>query len=246
MPCRSTSITTELLTEHSSTPPTPFDELLGLCKKVREIDPNTVPIPLGNSERWKLNHYITMFNERVLGADGTAADYALTAPEDQLFTNPGYVEAWQKVIDMKDTGCWQDAPNATAPEASRAMFSAEQSPMIYCGTWCAGIFTPGSLPIVRLLPHARGTNGKATPMKLHVPEGLMVSAKTHTRRKLAKGELPRLDERCEVRRLRNTFRRIRKGRFDRARDQYSGSEGCELLEGHQRPDVLTRQRSRLT
>ena len=58
--------------------------------------------PLGNSERWKLNHYITMFNERVLGADATAADYALTAPEDQLFTNPGYVEAWQKVLDMKD------------------------------------------------------------------------------------------------------------------------------------------------
>ena len=50
--------------------------------------------------------------------EATAADYALTAPDDQLFTNPGYVEAWQKVVDLKEAGCFQDAPNATSPEAS--------------------------------------------------------------------------------------------------------------------------------
>ena len=44
------------------------------------------------------------------------------------------------MLDLKDAGCLQDAPNATSPEATRSMFSAEQSPMIYCGTWCAGIF----------------------------------------------------------------------------------------------------------
>ena len=86
-----------------------------------------MPWPLGNSERWKLNHVITMLNERVLGAEATAADYALTAPDDQLFTNPGYVEAWQKVLDLKDAGCFQDAPNATSPEATRSMFAAEVS-----------------------------------------------------------------------------------------------------------------------
>jgi raffinose/stachyose/melibiose transport system substrate-binding protein len=165
--------------EHSLTPPTTFDELLGLCKKVREIDPNMVPIPLGNSERWKLNHYITMFNERVLGAEGTAADYALTAPEDQLFTNPGYVEAWQKVLDMKDAGCWQDAPNATSPEASRSMFSAEQSPMIYCGTWCAGIFDAEGFTDYAYFRMPAVTGGKGDPnANFLVPEGLMVSAKT--------------------------------------------------------------------
>ena len=149
--------------EHSLTPPATFDELLGLCKKVREIDPNMVPMPLGNSERWKLNHYITMFNERVLGADATAADYALTAPEDQLFTDPGYVEAWQKVLDMKDAGCWQDAPNATSPEATRSMFSAEQSPMIYCGTWCAGIFDADGFTDYAYVPHAaRSKAARAT------------------------------------------------------------------------------------
>ena len=103
--------------EHNLQPPADFDGLLGLCKAVREIDPNIVPMPLGNSERWKLNHYITMLNERVLGADGTAADYSLSNAADKLFTDPGYVEAWQKVLDLKNAGCWQDAPNATSPEA---------------------------------------------------------------------------------------------------------------------------------
>ena len=165
--------------EHGLTPPATFDELLGLCRKVREIDPAMVPIPLGNSERWKLNHYITMFNERVLGADATAADYALTAPEDQLFTNPGYVEAWQKVLDMKQAGCWQDAPNATSPEASRSMFSAGQSPMIYCGTWCAGIFDADGFTDYAYFRMPAIAGGKGDPnANFLVPEGLMVSSKT--------------------------------------------------------------------
>ena len=40
-------------------------------------------------------------------------------PEDKLFTDPGYVDAWQKVLDLQKAGCFQDAPNATSPEATR-------------------------------------------------------------------------------------------------------------------------------
>jgi raffinose/stachyose/melibiose transport system substrate-binding protein len=127
-------------TEHDLTPPTTFDGLLQLCGQIRAIDPEIVPWPLGNSERWKLNHVITMLNERVMGQAATAADYDLSAPADELFANPGYVEAWQKVVDLKEAGCFQDAPNATSPEASRSMFAAGVSPMIYCGTWCHNIF----------------------------------------------------------------------------------------------------------
>lgn len=165
--------------EHKLTPPADFDGLLGLCKAVRAVDAKTVPIPLGNSERWKLNHYITMFNERVLGQAGTAGDYALTNSEDKLFTDPGYVEAWQKVLDMKAAGCFQDAPNATSPEASRSMFSAGQSPMIYCGTWCAGIFDADGFTDYAYfrMPAIKGGKGDANANFL-VPEGLMISSKT--------------------------------------------------------------------
>ena len=103
--------------EHNLQPPADFDGLLGLCQAIRKIDPNIVPMPLGNSERWKLNHYITMLNQRVLGAEGTAADYSLSNDAGQalhrsrLRRRPG-----RKCSIMKNAGCWQDAPNATSPE----------------------------------------------------------------------------------------------------------------------------------
>ena len=51
--------------------PTTFDGLLQLCQATSGPSiPSIVPWPLGNSERWKLNHVITMLNERVLGAGG--------------------------------------------------------------------------------------------------------------------------------------------------------------------------------
>lgn len=130
----------EWFAQHELAVPETFSGLLQLCRDIRAIDADIIPMPLGNSERWKLNHFITMLNERVLGHEVTAADYDLSAPEDELFANPGYVTAWEKVLELQDAGCFQDAPNATSPELTRAMFSSGASPMIYCGSWCAGTF----------------------------------------------------------------------------------------------------------
>jgi raffinose/stachyose/melibiose transport system substrate-binding protein len=159
--------------------PTTFEGLLGLCKAIRAVDPAIVPWPLGNSERWKLNHVITMLNQRVLGAEATAADYALTAPDDKLFADPGYVQAWQKVVDLKEAGCFQDAPNATAPEATRSMFASQVSPMIYCGTWCANIFIGEGFDNFAMFRFPAVEGGKGDPgAGFLVPQGFMVSAKT--------------------------------------------------------------------
>ncbi|MDA8586966.1 ABC transporter substrate-binding protein [Rhodobacteraceae bacterium] len=159
--------------------PETFDEFLATCQAIRTIDSSIVPWPLGNSERWKLNHVITMLNQRVLGLDALAADYALTAPDDELFTNPGYVEAWQKVVDMQDAGCFQDAPNATSPEASRSMFAAQVSPMIYCGTWCGNIFQAEGYEDFEMFRFPALTDGAGDPGgQFLVPQGYMVSSKS--------------------------------------------------------------------
>ena len=165
--------------ENGLQPPEDFDGLLQLCRDIRAIDPELVPWPLGNSERWKLNHVITMLNERVMGAEATADDYALTASEDELFTDPGYVEAWQKVVDLQEAGCFQDAPNATSPEATRSMFSAEVAPMIYCGSWCVNIFYAEGFENFAMfrMPPVEGGAGDPDSNFL-VPQGLQVSSKT--------------------------------------------------------------------
>jgi raffinose/stachyose/melibiose transport system substrate-binding protein len=165
--------------EHNLTPPTTFSGLLDLCRAIRAIDPNTVPWPLGNSERWKLNHVITMLNERVLGLEAMEADYSLNAPDDELYANPGYVEAWQKVVDLQEAGCFQDAPNATSPEATRSMFAAQVSPMIYCGTWCANIFISEGFDNFAMFRFPEVEGGAGDPgAGFLVPQGLMVSSKT--------------------------------------------------------------------
>lgn len=165
--------------EHDLTPPTTFEGLLQLCRDIRAIDASIVPWPLGNSERWKLNHVITMLNERVLGLEAMAADYDLSAPDDELYANPGYVEAWQKVLDLQEAGCWQDAPNATSPESSRSMFAAEISPMIYCGTWCGDIFVAEGFTDFAMFRFPEVEGGAGDPgAGFLVPEGFQISAKT--------------------------------------------------------------------
>ena len=109
---------------HNLSVPSTFGELIDTCKSIKAIDSSIVPWPMGNSERWKLNHVITMLNQRVVGAENTKADYALTAPDDELFTNPKYVEAWEKVVELNEN-CFNDAPNATNPDLTRSMFAAQ-------------------------------------------------------------------------------------------------------------------------
>lgn len=170
---------TAFFADNNLSVPTTFEGLLGLCRDIRAIDPDIVPIPLGNSERWKMNHYITVLNERVMGNDALRADYALTAPDDDLFTNPGYVTAWEKVLDLQEAGCFQDAPNATSPEVSRTMFSSQISPMIFCGSWCMSIFDGEGYTgyaLFRFPPVEGGASDGNSNMV--VPQGLQVAAAT--------------------------------------------------------------------
>lgn len=169
---------TNYFAEHDLKVPTTFAELTGLCKAIRAIDPNTVPLPLGNAGRWKGAHLMTMLNERFLGQAATGADYDLTRDADALFTDAGYAGAFDKLLEMQDAGCFEDAPNATDAELADVMFQSGASPMSWCGTWCmtdmdaSGIaYDMTRFPIME--------DGKGEPgAYFMVPEGYQVSAKT--------------------------------------------------------------------
>jgi len=158
--------------------PADFEGLVGLCKKIRAINPTIVPIALGNSQRWPLGHYMTMLNERILGLDAVAKDYDLSNPEDKLFGDLGYVDAWSRLLDMQGVRCFDADPNANSVEASRAMFSRQQSPMIYCGTWCAPIFDHDGFTDYALfrMPRMSGSKSDGSANFL-MAEGMMLSAK---------------------------------------------------------------------
>lgn len=126
-----------LFADEGLTPPATFTELLELCGTLQER--GHIPIAFGNSERWPGVHYLSIFNQKVVGEAVTERDYSLASSADELFTDPGYAEAFQRLLDMQDAGCFNDAVNAISPEIARAMFYTEQTAMTYCGTWCVGI-----------------------------------------------------------------------------------------------------------
>lgn len=170
---------TAFFTEHDLSVPTTFNELLGLCKAVRAIDPQIVPWPLGNSERWIVNHVVTMLNERVLGNANTAADYDLSADDAVLFTDPGYVTAWEKLLELQDANCFQEAANATSPETADQLFLNQLSPFTFCGTWCTTNFMREGYEDFALFrfPAIEGGKGEASATFL-VPQGYQIASKT--------------------------------------------------------------------
>ena len=129
---------TRIFEENSITPPETFDELLGICRTLSEN--GVTPLSFGNSERWQGVHYLSIFNQKIVGETQTSVDYSLAAPAEELFTDPGYAEAFQALLNMQDANCFGAAPNATSPEIAWAEFYTEQVAMTYGGTWTIGTF----------------------------------------------------------------------------------------------------------
>jgi raffinose/stachyose/melibiose transport system substrate-binding protein len=122
--------------EHKLETPKTLDDLVGLCHKIREIDPNMTPISFGASESWTINHYLTILFQRHVALDTALADYQLTAPAESLWTDPGYLAALKDYKRLETEGCFNDGINSVDPGVSRTMFASELAAMTYCGSWC--------------------------------------------------------------------------------------------------------------
>lgn len=131
---------TKYFADNKLSPPKSFHELLGLCKQIRSINPSMIPIGLGASEPWTIDAYIAVFNQKLVPGEVRQADADLTAPADKLFTDPGYVEALQKIVDMQDANCFNSGITALTPEATRSLFASGGAAMTFCGTWCLVVF----------------------------------------------------------------------------------------------------------
>jgi len=126
----------EMFAKEGLSVPASFDELLTLCKVLREK--GYTPMSFGNQDRWEGVHYLSIFNQKVVGEKVIEEDYTLASPADQLFADPNYAQAFQKLLDMQNAGCFGDAVNSTTPDAAIAQFYSEQVPMYYQGTWAMG------------------------------------------------------------------------------------------------------------
>lgn len=167
-----------LFEEQGVTPPTTFDELLGLCDTFNEA--GITPMSMGNSERWQAVHFLSTFNQKIVGEDTIDADYTLRAPEEDLFIDTGYVAALDLMRQMVDRGCFQPGVNATDPGTAWAMFSSGQAAMTYAGTWAIGIFDDAGFAgqyDIFPMPPIEGAVGDQGVL-LMAPIGLNISAQS--------------------------------------------------------------------
>ncbi|MFB9994818.1 ABC transporter substrate-binding protein [Deinococcus oregonensis] len=170
-----------LLAKQGLKVPTSFSQLIGSCKTLKAK--GITPISFGNSERWPGVHYLTILNQKVVGEKQTGLDYRLQASADKLFTDAGYVRAFQMLKDMQDAGCFNNAVNSVSPQIAEATFYSGQAAMNFCGTWCINTMnTNGFKDKYGIFPFPRVEGGKGDQNYVIAgPIGLQISAKSQNK-----------------------------------------------------------------
>jgi raffinose/stachyose/melibiose transport system substrate-binding protein len=164
--------------QYELAPPQTWDELLAVCETLKSN--GVTPIAFGNEFPWASSHYVGDFNAKLVTEDVRNADYLLTAEDDVLFADPGYVEALARFQTLGTNGCFNEGANAIPHALARASFIAGQTAMIYVeleefvtvangmGEDAFGFFT---------LPGGTGGAGDQDVLT-GAPDGFMISAAT--------------------------------------------------------------------
>ena len=120
---------TAIFQEQELSVPTTWDEYLQVCAALKAAD--VTPIAFGNQFPWASSHYVGDFNAKLVANDVRLADYRLETPAEQLFTDPGYVEALNRFKLLNDEGYFNDSPNGISHDQARTSFVAGRAGMIY-------------------------------------------------------------------------------------------------------------------
>jgi raffinose/stachyose/melibiose transport system substrate-binding protein len=152
-------------------PPTTWDEFIDVLEVIKKS--GTTPLGLGNKAPWNGGLYITSLNQRIVSPEVLDADNNRETGE---FTDPGYVEALEKLQEL--VPFMNEYPNALSREEERGQFVNGQLAMMPLHTI--------EFPYVKDASFEWGTfnfptieGGKGNPTVIAgAPEGFMVSAET--------------------------------------------------------------------
>lgn len=119
----------EMFEANNIQPPTTWDELLAACETLKAA--GVTPIAFGNEFPWASAHYVGDLNAKLVDAETLQGDYLLTAPAEELFTDPMYVEALTRFKTLNDNGCFNEGPNGISHSGARSSFIAGKAAMAY-------------------------------------------------------------------------------------------------------------------
>lgn len=110
-------------------PPADFDEFVAVMEKLKAA--GITPFAFGGQAPWADAHYIGDFNAKLVPEAVRRADYALTSPDAELFTHPGYAEALARFQDFATRGWFNKGPNAITNAIARGSFTAGREAMFF-------------------------------------------------------------------------------------------------------------------
>ncbi|MFZ5822282.1 MAG: ABC transporter substrate-binding protein [Chloroflexota bacterium] len=158
--------------------PTTWEEFLSVCATLKEN--GVTPIAFGDEFPWAASHYVGDFNAKLVAGDVVSSDYLLTAPAEQLFTDPGYIESLTRFQTLMTEGYFNEGPNGISHSGARSSFIAGKAGMMYIeleefvtvadgmGADAFGFFQ---------FPSGTGGNGDQK-LLTGAPDGFMISART--------------------------------------------------------------------
>jgi len=104
--------------------PKNFEELLNVCKKIKEAE--IIPIAFGNKAPWAVSHYIGTLNQKCVPDETRLKDIQ---PDKGEFTHPGYVKALEKYVEL--TPYFNKHSNVIIHDEARASLFTGKAAMMY-------------------------------------------------------------------------------------------------------------------
>jgi raffinose/stachyose/melibiose transport system substrate-binding protein len=110
-------------------PPANWPEFAAVCDKLKAA--SITPIAFGSQLAWATAHYIGDLNAKLVPVAVREADYRLETAPDQLFTDPGYVQALEYYQSLLTKGWFNRSPNALTHAVARTSFQSGRAGMMY-------------------------------------------------------------------------------------------------------------------
>lgn len=116
----------EMFNQYNLEVPSTWDEFLNVCETLKSN--GVTPLAMGDAEQWAAAHYVAALNVQLVPFDTLEKDYYLNPGE---FSDPGYVQALERVKELYDKGYFMDGMPSTSQNIAKEMFAAGQTAMIY-------------------------------------------------------------------------------------------------------------------
>lgn len=149
----------KIMDEHELNLPNTFDELVEVCKTLREA--GITPISLGSKDRWAIGKVFDMMGVRACGIEEATK---ILSGEDS-FNNPDFLYAAENFNQLAEAGAFTENAVALNNDEALADFTLGKAAMFYNGSWSCGFINSDTSQVkgdVVAIPFPEMKDGKGT------------------------------------------------------------------------------------